>query len=314
MAATDADSSFPYDSGPGASVLESQWRSMARWWLTSGPVRGELSSFGIAAPGGRALNIGAGRCWIEGAFGEFSGVTTVNFGTNTSGNTRIDLVVIRNDFVANKVQMDVLVGTPSGSPVAPTPTQNSAKWEIGLFQVTCANNFSSLVVGTNTTDVRPWAQGRPPGGSAAGSAVIACASTRQTNLSLTASTWTRVDFVDGEDYDTAAIHDVSTNPSRFLVLGGMGGLWGFSILASFAGPTPAVVSDKGVQIWKNGSALRTGPIFPATTANAINTNVGWYYEDVFTAGDYIEWYVSQDSASGTLSFARATARYHGPVI
>lgn len=38
------------------------------------------------------------------------------------------------------------------------------------------------------------------------------------------------------------------------------------------------------------------------------------HEDVFTAGDYIEWYVSQDSASGTLSFARATARYHGPVI
>lgn len=304
MAATDADTYYPFDAGAGSSVLESQWREMAKWWLTDGVVRQESIGSGQAsATGGRSLTIDALRCWVRGALGQFNAGTVVNFAANASGNPRVDLVILRNDFVANKVQLDVLQGTPAGSPVAPTPTQNTAKWEIPLYAVTCTNGFTSLAL-TDALDVREWAQGRPPGGPF----LAACASTRTTSLNCTTGVWTPIPFSDGEDYDTVGMHSTSSNPSRFTIPSGMAGLWSFTISTAWA---PNATNDRGIQVWKNGGLLESGPIH-GSAGPSVNTMLNRPYEDVFAVGDYVEFYASHD-AGGTLALvrARATCRFQG---
>lgn len=307
MAATDADVFFPYDAGAGADVLEAQWRTMAKWWTTDGPVRLEdIGSLTSGTTGARSITVGPGRCWVRGAAGEFTGTTTVSFATNASGNPRVDLVVLRNDFVANKIQMDVLQGTPAGSPVAPTPTQNTAKWEVPLYAVTCANGFSAVAAG-DIVDVRQWAQGRPPGGQL----VAACAALRTTNQSIPSGVWTAVSFTDADDYDTVSLHNPSSNASRFTIPGGMTGLWEFKVNTAWAA---SAVNDRGIQIWKNGTVLRTLPVLPSAGGGSVVTVLAAAYEDVFAVGDYVEWAVSQDTGSAlNMTLARATARFLGYV-
>lgn len=299
MAATDADKAYPYDAGAGASVLESQWRAMARWWVTSGPIRLEdIGSFTAATTGARSISVDAGRCWIEGAFGEFTGATTVSFATNTSGNTRIDLVVLRNDFTANKIQMDVLQGTPSGTPVAPTPTQNSAKWEVPLWQVSCANNFTAILAG-NITDVRKWAQGRPPGGPT----LIACKSIKSTTQAISHDLETALTFADFDEYDAGNLHNPASNSTRFNVIGGCTGLWSVS-----ANVTWGTVTDDFIRLilYVNGSRQRTLYSGPKSD-NDTGPSYSGYREQSLAAGDYMEVFVYRfgDGTHTTRDIVRA---------
>lgn len=298
MAAVDADRYGPYDAGPGADWLETDWRMQASWFATDGIKRNESVGSGQAsATGGRSLTIDACRCQVRGQAAEFSTANAMPFAANASGNPRVDLVIIRNDFVANKFQMDVLQGTPAGSPVAPTPTQNTAKWEIPLYEVTCTAGFTSLAL-TDTKDVRRWSQGSPPGGPF----LATCASTRTTSLNCTTGVWTPIPFSDGEDYDTVGMHSTSSNPSRFTIPSGMAGLWSFTISTAWA---PNATNDRGIQVWKNGGLLESGPIH-GSAGPSVNTMLNRPYEDVFAVGDYVEFYASHD-AGGTLQLVRARA-------
>lgn len=72
---------------------------------------------------------------------------TMPLTTNTSGNSRIDRIVLRHNRATNDVTEAILVGTPSGSPVAPSLTQNTGStgvYEISLARVTLANNYTTV--------------------------------------------------------------------------------------------------------------------------------------------------------------------------
>jgi hypothetical protein len=79
----------------------------------------------------------------------------VALATNTSGNTRIDRIVLRYSRTTNNVTVAVVQGTPSGSPVTPALTQNTGStgvFEISLARVTLANNYTTVAAGNVQVD------------------------------------------------------------------------------------------------------------------------------------------------------------------
>lgn len=109
------------------------------------------------SPATTQIEVGAGKALVYGR--EYSNDSAVSFtiSANASGNPRIDLVVLRADWVAQTIRLVVKEGTPAGSPAVPTLTQSAGTlWEIPLAQIAVASGFSSITT-ANITDRREFA-------------------------------------------------------------------------------------------------------------------------------------------------------------
>lgn len=157
--ATPFSSYRPFDTGAGASVSEAGWRAMAKHWLTSGPIRtgNGLEVYGDSS--GRQVKVKTGEVWIQGHHGQLDTLTTLSITANTSGLGRVDLVVARMDSTANLIELDVVLGTPGVSPVAPSLTMSSTVWEVPLATVVVGDGVSTITAGA-VFDARnfagPW--------------------------------------------------------------------------------------------------------------------------------------------------------------
>src|ERR1043165_4726871 len=154
--AVTLDSYLPFDSGAGASVQESQWRDMMKHMLGSGSgvVRGFGNDFQtIGDSSGMQVKVNTGECWMRGHYGSSTSQKTLPIASNSSGSTRIDIVVIRCHFANNNIVVDVVQGTPGGS--APSVTQNTTMWETKLAEVTVTNGAVTITSG-NVADRRVY--------------------------------------------------------------------------------------------------------------------------------------------------------------
>lgn len=135
--ATTLEAYAPFATGAGANVSEDTWRKfMALNQGGSGVMRGVLSDFTVIADStGMQVKVQAGECWIRGHWGTTTTTTTLPIAANPSGNPRKDRVVLRADFLDDRIELDVLTGTPAASPTAPALTQNTSKWETSLAYV-----------------------------------------------------------------------------------------------------------------------------------------------------------------------------------
>lgn len=151
---------FPYDTGAGSNVRGDRWREMFSWMRSNGIVTDDIvlnttvSDLAVTPGTGLQVRVAEGDAFIQGTFF----IQTGNFAelaisANSSGNPRIDLIVLSADFVANTTEYEVLTGTPAMSPVAPTPTQNDTLWQLPLYSLAVANGASSFITG-NLTDLR----------------------------------------------------------------------------------------------------------------------------------------------------------------
>lgn len=149
------DSYAPFDAGAGANVTEDTWRKLI---VSAGPASGvlrgrdsALAVFGDSS--GMQVKVPTGQVWINGHWGAVTSTKTVPLVAANATNARKDLVVARADFVNNRVELDVLTGTPAGSPTVPTVTQNSSIYEVQLAEVAVAAAASTISSG-NVTDRR----------------------------------------------------------------------------------------------------------------------------------------------------------------
>jgi hypothetical protein len=159
--AVTLDSYLPFDSGAGATVLESQWRDMAKHFIgsASGVIRGFANAFQtIGDSSGMQVKVNTGECFMRGHFGASSSQKTLPIASNSSGNPRIDIVVLRVHFGNNNIVLDVVTGTPAASPSPPSVTQNTTMWETLLAQVAVANGAATITSG-NVTDRRVYTSG-----------------------------------------------------------------------------------------------------------------------------------------------------------
>lgn len=149
-----AQTFFPFDSGSGANITESQWGQMAQLWLSTGVVKGQLNSLNCYADStGMQVKVDTGIAWIQGFYYKNDAVVTLPIATAPTSNSRIDRVVVQVDWTNNNIQLVVLQGTVAASPVEPALTQNSSLWQIPLASVAVGTNVSTIAAG-NVTDER----------------------------------------------------------------------------------------------------------------------------------------------------------------
>jgi len=152
--ATTLDVYAPFDSGPGANVMESTWRGFAKYMLETGIIRNGDDHFRVYADStGMQVKVGTGHCWIQGHWGENAAEKVLPIAAADPTNPRDDLVVLRADFVNNHIVLDTKPGTPAASPTEPSLTQSSSMWEIRLARVRVATNAVTIAAG-DVTDRR----------------------------------------------------------------------------------------------------------------------------------------------------------------
>lgn len=146
---------YPFDSGPGANVLEAQWRAMFRNILGTGVLLTRLGELETTehTPPNMSVDVADGQAWVEGFFYWNTATESLAVPANATGNDRIDLLVVEFDFVANTGQLRLLPGTPAGIPVPPTPTQDASMWQEPLYEVLVVASAVSIL-DADLTDVR----------------------------------------------------------------------------------------------------------------------------------------------------------------
>lgn len=145
---------FPFDSGQGGNITETQWTKMARHWRETGVIKGESYELYVYADStGRQVKVRPGAAWIKGHYFESDAEETLGIGNADFTNPRIDRVIVRLDWITNTIQLAILQGVPAVSPTAPALTQNSSRWEIGLAQIQ-VNPAISTIEADKVTDER----------------------------------------------------------------------------------------------------------------------------------------------------------------
>jgi hypothetical protein len=146
---------------------------------------------------------------------------SVTIATASSSNPRIDSIVLYVDLSVtassgtpnnpnNMLKLASVAGTPNASPVA--PTNSAIQTAIGA-----SNPFlrlGNVTVGTSVTSISGGILDVRSMTAVNYVKYVGVRAKRSSNLNVPASTETTIVF-NAEDFDTAAMHDNSTNPERF---------------------------------------------------------------------------------------------------
>lgn len=129
----------------------------AIWFATRGSGVYANNHLAVSAGSGMAISVGEGMAWL--AYARYAGVAYLNDAAKTlmigpadARNDRIDRVVIRYSRTANSVQMAVLAGAASASPVAPALTRTDETYEISLAQIYVRAGSTSITAGSITDE------------------------------------------------------------------------------------------------------------------------------------------------------------------
>lgn len=128
----------------------------------SGPFMGSGVSpdFGLTVqatgPASAAVAVLAGSAHVRGYYYELTATQNMSIAANSSGNPRIDTIILRANWTTQTVRLVVLQGTPAGSPVPAALTQvDGTQWEIPLAEVTVNNGFVTIT-NSNITPRMNW--------------------------------------------------------------------------------------------------------------------------------------------------------------
>lgn len=154
-----AQSSRPWSgtsTGDAGPYTDTQWREIFRYCHQHG-TDGNLSvlhdvlnalEVGASSPAAKSVDVDTGSAMALGGYYNASAAVTLTINDNSSGQDRIDLVVLEIDYSAQTIRLAVKDGTPAGSPVAPSPTQTAGTlWQLPLAEVDADNGFSSIAAG-----------------------------------------------------------------------------------------------------------------------------------------------------------------------
>lgn len=107
----------------------------------------------VRAGTGMNVIVGAGQGWINGHKMINTADLTVAISSANAVHPRIDAVIFYVDTSTRTMGISVKTGTAAASPVAPTLTRSSSRWELCLAQVRVNSQVSSIT-GAMITDTR----------------------------------------------------------------------------------------------------------------------------------------------------------------
>lgn len=141
---------FPFDT---QSVGESQWTAMAQVWFGSGVLRNELNGLAVYADSsGMQVKVPSGRGWWRGHYGGKNTEVISPVSAAHATLNRIDRAVVRVDWVNNRIEHDVIVGTAAASPTAPSLTRSGTIWEFSLAQIAVDAGVTTIAAGKITDE------------------------------------------------------------------------------------------------------------------------------------------------------------------
>lgn len=137
-------------------LMQSVGASFPDYGVFKGTGNGTNRPLDVLATGPVSSNVAVqiGAALVDGRFYETTAIVTLSVNANTSGNARIDTVVVRLDYVLQTVRLAVKQGSPAASPVPPTMQQDSSFWEIPIADIAVANGFATLAQSTITYRAR----------------------------------------------------------------------------------------------------------------------------------------------------------------
>ncbi|MGK5496397.1 hypothetical protein [Streptomyces sp. URMC 125] len=154
-----AEISYPFaaanEFGGTEMVSQVQWQAMANMWggdrvdftLASESYASETLPFSATVINGRTVEIQPGRAWVGGFYYQLTSSATVNIESNPTERDRKDTIVLRADVTKGSVNLAVVKGQPSASPVAPQPQRSpGGTWEMVLYEVTAPKYDGAIVL------------------------------------------------------------------------------------------------------------------------------------------------------------------------
>lgn len=143
-----AENSYPYDSGPGATITEDQWSHMAGAWQddgvqAAGPWQADLKV--TSANEALILHIESGHATLSGMHYHLDADKTIAFAANPSSNDRLDRIVLKLDRATNVISFVVKQGTAASSPVAPGVDRSWSSPEINIATFRVRGSSSSVL-------------------------------------------------------------------------------------------------------------------------------------------------------------------------
>jgi hypothetical protein len=250
-------------------------------------IRGFDSDFQVIGDSsGMQVKVNSGQCWMRGHYGRSSSQKIVTIAASNPSNPRRDAVILRVDFTDNQIELDVLTGTPAGSPTLPAVTQNTSLWETYLADVTVPAAAVTITSG-NVADKRVYTTAQAKYSRSTGQSIV---SSIQTDIQYT--------VVEQQSGDVQA----NSTLSQFTLL--RSGLWSLSANGGFVGNSAAARSI----LIKDGAGTTT---FSETTVpvngSGSNTVMNTSTLERFTAGQVVKCAMHQStgsnlSTSGTQQF------------
>jgi hypothetical protein len=230
--ATAMDLYAPFDAGPGGNVTEDMWRRFMKRPTVSGVLRNVGNEMAVYADStGMQARIPTGEVWIEGHWGS---ITTEKIQPIVGAHAtlaRVDRVVARCDFVANRIEYDVLTGTPAATPVALGVTRNASIYEVSLATVSVGAGVLTIAA-TAVTDARQF--GGPPYSAVTDDQLFygdKLATCRRNDCTNSAS------LVDGQTYVERVVSQVENVVSEFRVFSTAAQVGGTAAWAIYTGYT-----------------------------------------------------------------------------
>lgn len=242
----------------------------------------------VTAGTGLSVKVAPGTAWVKGHYFNSDSTITKTLSPADSQNPRIDRIVLRNDWIANQITVEVIQGAPAASPSPPTlAILEGTRWEMPLAQVYVAANASSIS-GSNITDEREPA--------VAGGFTIAARIFRASTYSVPNATETAVPF------DTAIYDNCNIWNGGYKLTAPRTGYYLITLAISWPGNS---TGTRYQRIRKNGTTyLAESQWQPGSATNTTNTTT----VAKLTKGDYIEALVYQ-SSGGALSLQNLSEVY-----
>jgi len=155
---------FPFANGPGRLITSLQWQRLASLWRPTGVVEDNYgnSSLRVSANGsGMVVYVEDGEALVQGEYLRlWDGPEALAVDAADTTHDRIDLVVVRLDRVNETMDLAVVKGTPSATPVAPSPIQGASIVEVPLAQVRVRAG-TTVIESTDIQDRRVFSGIRP---------------------------------------------------------------------------------------------------------------------------------------------------------
>ena len=112
--------------------------------FTNGILGDSAGNLQVVSASGMDLTVKRGIAYINGRFFRPTTDKTITVNDSDTEFPRIDLIVLRCDFINREIYLDTVMGVSNDTPTAPELTRNSSVYELGLASVYIAPNVTSI--------------------------------------------------------------------------------------------------------------------------------------------------------------------------